>query len=130
MVRSLLNTFPSWAIMLLTTGGSLALGMAAEWWLRRRTKNDDTENNEMLALTFEFVGIAYAILVGFVIVSLWETQQDARTSVATEAATLEDFVALDHALAPHDRAAIEAAITDYVHTVTVDEFPRLEHGHH
>jgi hypothetical protein len=84
----------------------------------------------MLELTFEFVGIAYAILVGFVIVSLWETQQDAHVSISVEAATLEDFVVLDRVLEPDDRANLEAAVTDYVSVVVDDELDALRDGGH
>jgi hypothetical protein len=129
VVRWLLNTFPDPVIILFTVGGSVALGLGAEWWLRRRN-HGDTENNEMLSLTFEFVGIAYAILVGFVIVSVWETQQDARAAIAAEAATLEDFVVLDHVLEPADRATIEDRVTAYVNVVIGDELAALKDGGH
>lgn len=128
MVRSLLNTFPSWAIIMVTTGGCVAVGLAAEWWLRRRDSGS-AENNEMLSLTFEFVGIAYAILVGFVIVSAWETQQDARASIALEASTLEEFILLDHVFDTDDRENLEAAVITYVHAV-IDEFDALQDGGH
>lgn len=125
----MLNTLPSWGIVVLTVGLSVGIGLGAERWLRRRDSGE-TENNEMLSLTFEFVGIAYAILVGFVIVSVWETQQEARESVSVEAATLEDFIVLDHALEPADRSAIEAAVTDYVSLVVDEEFRALKDGRH
>lgn len=42
----------------------------------------------MLTVTVEFVGVAYAILIGFVIVSLWEGQSNARETVSEEASAL------------------------------------------
>jgi hypothetical protein len=130
MLRWLLNTFPSWALMVLVTGGVLALGLGCEWWQRRGRQDREPRTNEMLGVTFEFVGIAYAILIGFVIVSLWESQQTASDKIAAEAAALDDMAVLAHGLSAADRAAVDDGIRRYVEAVAGEEFERMEDGHH
>jgi hypothetical protein len=80
-------------------------------------------------VTFEFVGIAYAILIGFVIVSLWDTQQDATQIVSTEASALEDMSDLTLPLDPSVRAEVGGAVTHYIDVVANDEFKAMRKGH-
>lgn len=119
MLRFLLNTLPNWLLLVTIVGSAVGVGLLAELWLRRRPRRDG--NDDMLSLTFEFVGIAYAILVGFVIVSVWETQQEAHAAVQHEAATLEDMVAVERPLQGSGEEVHEA-MEAYVRTTTEEEF--------
>src|SRR5688500_3757016 len=84
----------------------------------------------MLTLTFEVVGVAYALLVGFVIVSVWETQQAAHVAVGQEAAVLEDMVSIERAIEGSDEA-LHTAILDYVDATVELEFgDALKDGEH
>jgi hypothetical protein len=131
VLRWLLNTFPSWALMVLVTAACVAIGLAAERWQhRRRGTTGPRENQEVLSTTFEFVGIAYAILIGFVIVSLWESQQEARQLVSAEAAALDDMAVLAHGFEGADRNAIDDAIERYVTSVAEVEFDAMKDGDH
>jgi hypothetical protein len=128
MVRSLINTVPNWLLLVLIVGGTVGVGLLAEMVFRRRRSHG--ENHEMLTLTFEFVGIAYAILVGFVIVSVWTTQQDALAAVGQEAATLEDMVAVERVIDGSDEG-LHDAISAYVDATIEDEFEdTLKQGDH
>jgi hypothetical protein len=131
VLRWLLNTFPSWALMVLVTAACVAIGLAAERWQRRRRgATGPRDNQEVLSTTFEFVGIAYAILIGFVIVSLWESQQEARQLVSAEAAALDDMAVLAHGYDGADRKALDDAIRRYVESVTGPEFEAMKDGEH
>jgi hypothetical protein len=128
MVRWLLNNVSTVLLIVLCTGGTIAVGLAAEWFFNRKAHEHTEGDNEMLSITFEFVGIAYAILIGFVIVSLWETQQSAHEAVSTEASALEDLALLDRGLPADDAARVEEAINKYVDVTATVEFPKLKEG--
>lgn len=128
MLRSLINALPNWLLLVAVVGGTVGIGLVAEAILRRRPR--EGENHEMLTLTFEFVGIAYAILVGFVIVSVWETQQSAHAAVGQEAATLEDMVAIERVIEGSGEGLHEALLA-YIDATTEHEFgDSLHDGEH
>jgi hypothetical protein len=81
------------------------------------------------AIAFVALGtVAYAILVGFAIVSLWSSQQAAADTVADEASSLDHLLTLTQAMAPADATAIRDAMREYA-TVEVDlEWDRMRAG--
>ena len=128
MLRWLLNNLNSALLIVLITGGAVGLAFALERFQRHRMRGRQPESSEMLGMTVEFVGIAYAILIGFVIVSLWDTQGAATDIVSDEAAALSDIGTLTRGMAPADSAAIRAEIIDYGETMVDEEFEMLRDG--
>ncbi len=126
MVRWLLNHVSSPVLLLIIVGAALAIGAAAEWW-QAHQRGRPTRANDMVTLTVEFVGLAYAIMVGFVIVNLWQDQTDAREAVSQEASALRDIATLSEVL-PADSARIAAAVRTYCDVVVNDEWPLLRNG--
>ncbi|MBW8826305.1 MAG: DUF4239 domain-containing protein [Acidobacteria bacterium] len=128
MLRWLLNHFDSAVLILLTAGVTIGIALGAEAWQRTRMKDRERRSNEMLSMTVEFVGIAYAILIGFVIVSLWETQGAASDTVSNEAAALSDIVTLTRGTDAADAVRIKTAVAEYSSEVAHHEFKLLRTG--
>jgi hypothetical protein len=128
MIRTLLNNFASPVLMALVVGFTLIVGLGSEAAQRRRGRTPERRSNEMLVLTVEFVGLAYAILVGFVIVSLWQDQAEAREAVSSEASTLQDIVSISRVLPPDDANGIRAAVRSYCQAVVDEEWALLRRG--
>ena len=128
MLRWLLNNLNSAFLIIIVTGGAVALAWMLERIQSHRMRGKEPENHEMLGMTVEFVGIAYAILIGFVIVSLWDTQGAANDIVPNEAAALSDIGTLTRGMAPPDGAKVRAEIIDYSETIIDDEFELLREG--
>lgn len=128
MLRWLLNHVSSAVLAVLVTGATVALGTAAKGVQRRRRAGRPARDNDVRIATMELVGVAYAILVGFVIVSLWTSQQSAVDTVADEASSLDDLITLTAGMAPADATAIRDAVRQYA-TVEVDrEWNRMRAG--
>ena len=113
MLRWLLNHVSSAVLAVLVTGAVVAIGSAAKWVQRRRRAGRPARDNDVRIATMELVGVAYAILVGFVIVSLWTSQQSAADTVADEASSLDGLVTLTNGMAPADASAIRDAMRQY-----------------
>jgi hypothetical protein len=128
VLRWLLNHFDSAVLIILIAGLTIGIALLAELWQRRRMANRERRSNEMLSMTVEFVGIAYAILIGFVIVSLWETQGTAGDTVSNEAAALSDIVTLTKGMGTADGVRIKTAVRSYSVDVSEREFELLRTG--
>ena len=128
MLRWLLNHLSSPALIVLIAGLAIGLALAAELIQRRRMRGREPRSNEMLSMTVEFVGIAYAILIGFVIVSLWDTQGSAADTVSNEAAALSDIVTLTKGMDQADAIKIKGAVRGYSVDVVDREFKLLRTG--
>src|SRR5947208_2856896 len=74
VVRWLLNHLPSPVLAGLIVAAAVGVGALAELWHWRshQRRPQPVRSNEMLTVAVEFVGVAYAILIGFVIVNLWQ----------------------------------------------------------
>lgn len=127
MVRWLLNHLSSAALMLLTVGSAVTVGLVGEA-VQRRRRVGPPHSNEMLKVTVEFVGLAYAILIGFVMVSLWQDQADAREVASSEASALHDIVSISRGLPTRDASRVGAAVRGYCDSVVGEEWGRLRDG--
>ncbi len=128
MVRWLLNHVKSPILLILAVGLMVGIGVAAEAWQSRRRQEGEPRSNEMVTIAVEFVGLAYAILIGFVIVSLWQDQADSRHAVADEASALNDILTLSRPVPPSERGEVEQAVRDYSLVVVNEEWKRLRTG--
>jgi hypothetical protein len=128
VVRWLLNHLPGGLLLLLIVGTTVAIGAAAEWLQAHRRRDRPPRSNEMLSVTVEFVGLAYAILIGFVIVALWQDQSEARQAVADEASSLKDIVTLSEATPASVGVPIEQAVAAYSRETADHEWKLLRTG--
>jgi hypothetical protein len=128
VVRWLLNNFPSALLFVVIVGIAIAMGAMAEVFRHRSGQRSKRHSNEMLGVAFDFVGIAYAILIGFVIVALWDAQTDVRETVDAEAASLGGIVILAQGLPEADAGRINDQVKTYSRAVISTGWPALRHG--
>jgi hypothetical protein len=82
-------------------------------------------HNEVLISLFAAAGIVYAILLGFLVVVVWESYADARRNVAQEAATLVSLYRLTYGMETSHGAEMRGHIRAYTNAVIEDEWPTL-----
>ena len=127
MARWLLNTFPTWLLALIIVGASVALALLALRFVRRRFPGvAKHEGNDLVGVVIGVLAGVYGIILGFVIVSLYEDFQDAGATVQDEGAQLvqlyEDTRGLPIA------GAIEEEIKAYVAEVRYREWELMRDG--
>ena len=127
MARWLLNHLTSAALFGLSVGATTALGLSVEALHWRRRGRRAGGSDEMLLVTVDFVGLAYAILIGFVMVTLWQDQADAREAVSSEASSLRDIVSVSAGLRG-DGNGVAEAVRDYCDVVVGEEWDLLATG--
>jgi hypothetical protein len=86
------------------------------------------ENNDVAGLAFAIIGVLYAILLTFVIISVWEANDGAAGSGRQEAMAVVDLRRYADTLDAADKARIHDLTDRYVTTVTRQEWPRMARG--
>ncbi|MFD0372461.1 DUF4239 domain-containing protein [Streptomyces sp. NPDC059071] len=125
----LLNHFSTFTLAAVTVGGTVLLAVAGSVVMRRRYPSlSGGEHNDMVGVTLGMFGAIYGIILAFVIVTLWTQLENTQTIVAAEA-TDAALIARDAAAFPPPvRAGVDAALSDYVHSVVEDQWPRMRAG--
>lgn len=123
-----LCSLPLWLGALLIVLAPTALAMLGPTLVRKRYKLSVlAKNNEIAGFQFATIGVIYAVILGFAIVSVWEKFSEAELRVLQEAgasATLFRVAGGDEA----DAVATRAALRHYVRAVVEDDWPRMAQG--
>jgi len=114
--------------LLWVLGAALAAACVA-YLIRRIGATEGTvENNEAAGQVFTLVGGLQAVLVAFVLISLFDGASAAEDGSYTEADSLVAAVWAADSMPDGDRAAITEQARTYARTVIVDEWPRMQEG--
>jgi hypothetical protein len=126
---------PQWLALVVVVGGVVALsnlaflGVHLRWPAARRRRH-----NDVAGFIFAVAGLIYGVLLGFVVVILWQQFNDAAAATSHEAAVA---LALQHELSTGTstdaagetaRRTALTALHQYARVVLVEEFPQLATG--
>lgn len=113
------------AVTGLTTGFSLWSVVA----IRRFAPHfADGANNTVGGVLMAIVGTMYAVVLGFVVVTLWTTLDRAEETTRQEAGALLDLYRDNTALSFRVASRTQEAVREYAEIVIEDEWPRLAEG--
>lgn len=117
---------PDWCIGVLLIGGFVLLADALSVMSRRVLSPRYCLRNERLRMAVgPLVGTMYAVVLGFVVVTTWQTLASASSTVVREANAVADLERLSRGLPVHDRRQIQQAARAYVRLVIDEEWPAL-----
>ena len=85
-------------------------------------------NNEVAGFKYATLGVAYAVLATFLMVSVWEKFEQAEDAVNQEATALMGLFHLAETLPAADFILIERLIDSYLNQVFEVEVPMMRHG--
>ena len=83
-------------------------------------------HNDVLVPLFLTAGVIYAVLLGFMVVAVWESYDEAHATAAEEAATLVPLYRQTNDMAPAPGAKMRELIRAYAEAVATDEWHSLE----
>jgi hypothetical protein len=86
---------------------------------RRETHND------VVGFVYAVVGVAYAVLLGLVVIAAWNTLDDARANTYTETDALIQLDWYGHSLPQPQHAEVESLLKEYATVVIGVEWPEL-----
>lgn len=110
---------------------SLALSIAVAGLLvvRRLTSLSlHEEHNAVAGFIYSVLGVAYAVVLGFVLISVWERYEMASERVDQEAAALVAVYFHANELPDSDRRHIQQLAKSYAQVVIDEEWPMMDDG--
>jgi hypothetical protein len=120
----------SYALLgLLIIGGSAVYALAGVWVSRRILHGKVREgHNDVCVPIFLNAGVLFAVLLGFMVIAVWESYDAAKTTAATEAAALVPLYRAAGNLPKEAAEKIREYTREYVREVIEDEWPIQTRG--
>jgi hypothetical protein len=111
--------------------GSLAVLVAFAGLLlvRRLTAlNLREEHNEVAGFIYAALAVAYAVVLGFVLITVWERYEAARVTADQEGSELAAVYWLANQLPNSDRRQVQELARSYAQVVIDEEWPMMQDG--
>jgi hypothetical protein len=118
---------PILGILVVSLASSIAV--AGLLLVRRLTSlNLHEEHNDVAGFIYSVLGVAYAVVLVFVLISVWERYEMARERVDQEATALVAVYFHADELPDSERRQIQQLATSYAQVVIDEEWPLMEDG--
>ena len=85
-------------------------------------------HNDVAGFIYAVLGVAYAVLLGLMVVAVWQDWEAARDSATQEANELAAVFWLAHGLPEPEGRHIQELARDYARVVVGEEWPLMQHG--
>jgi Protein of unknown function (DUF4239) len=121
----MLNTWQNVAITILTVASSLLFmwGLNRVWpWEKRHAHND------LIGWQLSILGTTYAVILGFMLYTVWTNFIAAQVNAETEANALENLYRVAEGLPPQQRDRVETLARAYAQAVIDQDWPRMASG--
>jgi Ca2+/Na+ antiporter len=86
------------------------------------------QHNDVAGFIYAVVGIAYAVLLGLVVIASWEQFQMARNTTEREASELAELFWLGHRLPDAEGHQLQELTRSYARVVVEEEWPLMARG--
>jgi hypothetical protein len=113
----------------LVTLVSMSVAILLVYMVRRRPGlRNLRESNDVTSAYATSIGTIYAVLLAFMLFSVWNRFDQARSNVEMEAAAMANIYRLADSLEQTDRVRIQQAVRDYGDYVVGAEWPLMSQG--
>jgi hypothetical protein len=85
-------------------------------------------HNDVAGFIYAVLGVAYAVLLAFVVIAVWQDYKTAQANVESEAHELAGAYFLASQLPEPQRTRIQDLVRTYVRVVVDEEWPMMERG--
>ncbi|MBV9020794.1 MAG: DUF4239 domain-containing protein [Chloroflexi bacterium] len=123
-MSALFLSFPSWLLFILFVGGSIAVTTLGVLLLRRRKMK--LMSNESIGFIFATVSVVYAVLLGFLVIYVWEAFGAADHAVSQEAAAIVVTARYSASFPEPIRGIMHDRLRHYTELVINDEWPMMQ----
>ena len=86
------------------------------------------EHNNVAGFIYAVLGVAYAVLLAFVVIAVWQDYETAQTNVESEAHDLAGVYFLASRLPEPERTRLQDLARTYARVVVEEEWPMMERG--
>jgi hypothetical protein len=85
-------------------------------------------NNEVAGFKFATLGVIYAVLLGLVVISVWEKYAEADDAVTRESGAIASLYRLAGGLDSGGQQALRDSLSEYADSVAGDDWPAMAEG--
>ncbi|HET9030642.1 MAG TPA: DUF4239 domain-containing protein [Candidatus Aquilonibacter sp.] len=121
-------TLPLWVATVVFIGGCCLLSAAGMYFVRHRYGNGEITHNDVAGPIMTTVGTVLAVLLTFMVVTVWQEYDAAAQGAASEAAEVADLYHESYALQDGFGTMLRAQILKYANLVVHDEWPLMKDG--
>ena len=122
-------TIPPWLFAIGVIAGMSLLGAGGLLAVRRSgIQNPDFAHNDVAGPIIGTIGTVLAVMLSFMVVTVWQEYDQAAATVQTEASAVADIYRLNGSLPEPTRSALYRSLRQYVALVIHDEWPRMRFG--
>lgn len=120
---------PEWALFIAIVA-AMALLTSFGLTLYRRTvpQSDDVSHNDVAGPIISTVGTLLAVILSFMLVSVWQEYDAAAATVVQESSAITDLYHSASNFPEPTRSQIRSDIRDYVNTLITQEWPAMRDG--
>jgi Protein of unknown function (DUF4239) len=124
-----LASIPIWQSAALIAGVPTIATMILTVLIRRNVGFERlVSHNEVAGFKFAVVGVVYAVLLGFAVITVWEKFKDAQDQVTSEAAAAAAIYRLADGIDKPYQPALKTAVSHYLAMVLAREARTMEIG--
>lgn len=125
----ILNALPLWALASLVIGVSVVFAVGLQLLVRWRYGVDFIiANHEVAGFKYAVVGVAYAVLLAFVVVSVWEEFEGTKRAVDAEAERYYNVFRNSYNFPDDAGQKMRDALMAYAVAVRDKDWPEMERG--
>ena len=115
-----------WLMAALIIGGTVLYAVLGVVFGRRLVRHYlGSSHNEVIISLFGAAGVIYAVLLGFLVVVVWEAYDGAHHNLGQEAATLVPLYRLTYGMEAKEGAQFRTLLRQYTKAVINEEWPIL-----
>jgi hypothetical protein len=123
-----LTETPLWILGLVVVLMTL-IAMSGPLLVRRRMSLEWlSTNNEVAGFKFAIIGVIYAVLLGFAVITVWDRFTDAESNVGLEAGAAATIFRLVNGIDGETSSAVRARMRDYLRAAITADWPAMELG--
>jgi hypothetical protein len=117
---------PTWLAALVVVVVPTVLTMCGPIVVRRLASTERiAENNEVAGFKFATLGVIYAVVLGLVVISVWEKYSEADDAMTRESGALASLYRLSEGLGSASQTSLRNSLSAYVDSVAADDWPAM-----
>jgi hypothetical protein len=125
-----INQAPIWLVVVAVVAAFELYSVGLVLLCRRKWGADRLQlNNEVAGFKFAVIGVLYAVLLGFVVIAVWENFRNTEAAVRNEAKAVADLYQLSYAVPEDSGSTIRKSLRDYAEQVRQSEWPAMARGY-
>ena len=129
MSRWIVQKVPSWWLVVIAIVVLPALAVSIQWLIRRRAPSvANGEHNDAVGFLGATAAVVYAIIIGFMVITLWDNYVAAGDTVQNETVSLRDLVQFSGAFGPAAQKEIRRLVVQYGNSVATMEWQEMAKG--